>query len=374
MFLPYIATRSRLFRVVVPTLLFFFSISSSTAQDIQPRIDEYLKSKVTQNRPGITALVARGDDVILRRKYGQNGSKPEAVGQSRFSVGTIAEQFVAAAVLRLQEQGKAKLDTSICQYLSGCPNDWKEIQILQLLTHTSGLPLLAQSFVCSSKALPAQMIPQVLAAVGRQTLEFKPGSTLRYNQLDYILLSAVVESASGRSSRAYIETEIFGALKMTGTGLSDRFVKPPLEKPSKSAQNAEIDAQSDNAPLCYGDHAYSTIEDLLVWVRALTKSSILSRESLVQMFTPFRDGQGFGWKVVKEFGRELLIQNGGAPGQSVSIRLYPDDDTYVIVASIGMNPDSAELTHGIGAILFGRNYPVSGGSGVLRENDLWFLD
>ena len=67
-------------------------------------------------------LVARGDDVLILGDYGRSGHKYILKNNNlfRFPVGAIDEQFVALAVLQLEEQGKIKLAASICDYLSNC--------------------------------------------------------------------------------------------------------------------------------------------------------------------------------------------------------------------------------------------------------------
>jgi hypothetical protein len=74
------------------------------------------------------------------------------------------------------------------------------------------------------------------------------------------------------------------------------------------------------------------------------------------MFTPYRDGYGFGWKILKEFQREALMSAGRINGFSASIRRYPDDDACVIVLGNLENIDAEKISHDLGGLLFGVHY------------------
>jgi hypothetical protein len=76
------------------------------------------------------------------------------------------------------------------------------------------------------------------------------------------------------------------------------------------------------------------------------------------MFTPHRDGYGFGWMVQKEMGRKLVTQGGGFRIYSTSILRYPDDDVCVIVLSQSEMTDAVKVSKDIAAILFGDHYEL----------------
>ena len=334
---------------------------SLKSDDLQSKVDEYLRSKVAIKKFGGKVLVARGDDVLIRRDYGLTGAEHGALSSSRrfrFPVGAIAEQFVAVAVLQLEEQGKIKINASICNYVPNCPSDWKDIQVVHLLTHTSGLPSLEQPF-SDQVNLPPLPLREIIAAMARQPLQFKPGSRFNYSWLDFVVLCLAVQNAAGSTPKEYIETEVFHALKMTDTGC----LSATLEQASNDPLKPELKKSSNRAEkgphLCDG-RSYSTVEDLYRFDRAVETGAIISHDSLVQMLTPYRDGHGIGWKINKEFDKRLALQSGQSDGISVSVRLYPDDHTYIVLVANGSSIDSVELTHDIAAILFGKRYPGSG--------------
>jgi CubicO group peptidase (beta-lactamase class C family) len=300
----------------------------SQTDDVRSGIDRYLGSRVVGGNLKVEVLVARNERVLLRREYGEaRGSETPVLHgvHSRFPAGLVGEQFAAAAVLQLEEQRKIKLNGSICSYLSNCPGTWGEIKVIDLLIHASGLPPEANLAPKSSLDSPKQ-----------QTLDFKPGSMVKYSPLDFLLVDSVIEKVSGRLGQRYIERQIFYPLRMNDTRYP-------------SGQTPRYDAVT------------TTVEDLCKWNQALAEGKIISPQSFVEMLTPYRDGYALGWKIIREFGRRLAVQTGVSKDASVSIRFYPDDETLIILVAGGVHADSATLSHDVAGIVFGAKYPLSSG-------------
>jgi len=326
-------------RKSVRALLIYGALSSCLAvaafgDDVQSRIDEYFRTRVASNNLRVEVLLSRKDKPVIRGVYGKSGltrvsTNPDP--NSIFPIGAIAEQFVAAAVLRLEEQGKIKLDRPVCDYLSECPKTLSELKIIHLLTHTSGLPLPSQPLSPHHDSSSLQSLQSVLANFDPSSIAFEPGTKFRYNEFDFVILNAILAELSGQSPQRYIETELFHPHKIVNTQCS-----------------------------ALGS-ATSTVEDLYRWDSELAGAKIISRGSFDQMLTPYRDGYSLGWKIIKEFDRRLASQIGESEGVSVSIRMYPDDETFIIVVAHGAGAHAAPLSHDIAAIAFGRDYPLSRG-------------
>jgi CubicO group peptidase (beta-lactamase class C family) len=332
-----------------------------SAQELPASIERYLNSQVLENDFSGAVLVAHGSEVFIDRNFAPPsvpGSKLSDI-QYKFPTGSITEQFIAGAILQLELAGRVSLDSSICKYLSGCPSQWEQIHILHLLTHSSGLPSLEGVPSCVKHSVSQFNSSAMIAMLSERSLLFKPGSKFNANKLDYFFLSLAIEKVSGESTAAYLKEHIFHPLKLVQTGNLDH---GPEQNP------VEIKGQV-SCP--HGEHAtnplssftmdqlYTTTGDLYRWERALTTGKLLPKNSLDQMLTPQIEGYGFGWKILKEFDRKVALQNNELEPTSVSIRVYPDDDTYIIVVSRSTGLPSSAISHDLGAILFGKHYPVS---------------
>src|SRR5574338_724703 len=152
-------------------------------------LDDYLDRMSRLGWSG-SALVARHDTVLLAKGYGLvDRSAGRAVTDSTvFSLGSITKQFTAAAILKLEQEGRLRTADSIGRYLPDVPSDKRGITIHQLLTHTAGL----REDYGASDFEPVERA-EYIGRVMRTALVTPPGAAYRYSNAGYSLLAAVVE-------------------------------------------------------------------------------------------------------------------------------------------------------------------------------------
>jgi CubicO group peptidase (beta-lactamase class C family) len=341
-----------LMKATITFLAFWAYLTSSlSAQELPLRIERYLNTQVAESGFDGTVLVADGDEVLINKSF-MSANAPDSKisrAQDKFPVGSIAEQFIAAAILQLELAGRVRLDSSICDYISDCPGSWKPIHILHLLTHSSGLPSLQEGSPCVQRA---DLKPRaIMAMLSARPLLFEPGNRFNLNSLDYFFLSAVIEKISGQSTSKYLDQQIFHPLKLAQTGYSLPASQPKVAEAQTPAgcRQGELAA---NLVSFFSGELYSSTGDLYRWNQALATEKFLPANSLNQMYAPYIDGYGFGVKILKEFDRKVAVQNNESDSNSVSIRMYPDDDTCVIVVSRVHGVAASGLSHGLGALLF----------------------
>ncbi|HSC49223.1 MAG TPA: serine hydrolase domain-containing protein [Gaiellaceae bacterium] len=139
-------------------------------------------------------LVAHDGRVALLRGYG--GAK----AGSLFDIGSVAKTFTAAAVLRLEQEGRLRLDDPISRFLPHVPARQRRVTVRRLLTHTAGLP---QSFGRDLERVGrAAAVRRFLRAPG------PPAGRFAYSNAGYTLLAAIVERASGMPFRRFVRTRL----------------------------------------------------------------------------------------------------------------------------------------------------------------------
>jgi CubicO group peptidase (beta-lactamase class C family) len=321
-----------------------FFISSLSAQEVPATIERYLNSRVV-GFDG-TVLVARGDEILIDKNFAPPGGNRFGRIQNTFPAGAIAEQFIAAAILQLERAGQVRLDNPICNYIVDCPGEWKKIRILDLLTHSSGLPSLEGIIPCVESTASKPNPSLVIHTLAGRPLLFEPGDRFDANKMDYFFLALAIAKISGQSTGDYLEEYIFHPLNLVQTG-----------RLGSGPQHDLIGSRGqEGCPLM--EELYTTTEDLYRWHRALATEEFLPKNSLDLMFTPIIEGHGLGWKIIKEFDRKVALQDSEFDSASVSIRRYPDDATCIIIVSHVRNVSASVLSHDLGAILFGKHYPV----------------
>lgn len=139
----------------------------------------------------------------------QNGETFHSSGPEKtVNIGELKDIVATLpAILKLVERRRKKiaLNHPVSQYHSGFKDGGKEdIQIVNLLTHTSGLP--NQSY-------------HSLSELKEIKLDFKPGSKVSYSPMNFQLLPSVFEQALNQDFETFLETFIFDALRMESTKL-----------------------------------------------------------------------------------------------------------------------------------------------------------
>jgi CubicO group peptidase (beta-lactamase class C family) len=327
-----------------------------TTDGIASRVEEYMHAEMTLNRFRGSILIARDGKILVSKGYRVVTLKSGVLNTSatRVHVGSIAMQFTDTAVLQLQEKGALHVQDSVCEYIKRCPNDWSGITLFDLMTHTSGIPEIRNVPDHENSSSRAPTSSELLDLIKKEPLQFRPGEKLDCSYSEDEVLHAVIEAASGEPYTTYLDRHIFKPLRMRDTGY-DGTLRTPSQPETVSVL---LPSDIERSLLYTAGGLYSTAKDLYFWNCALATDKVISQESLQQMFTPYRDGYGFGWMVQKQLGRRLVTQGDGIRMYSTSILRYPDDDVCVIVLSQSETTDAEKVSKDIAAILFGDHYEL----------------
>jgi len=298
-------------------------------------------------------LVARGDEVLFRQVHGYANRKlgePLALS-SRFRLASVSKQFTAAAILRLQDEGLLSTHDSLCRWLQPCPPAWEPIRLHHLLSHSSGIPdLMARPAWGLRRVTPASM-DELTSDSALYGLQFPPGTRVRYNNAAYNLLGAVVEKAAGLPMHDYLRTAFFEPLGMADTGYEDDSSGVVMGYANLGVGPSE--QPNANVSIIVGAGAlYSTLDDLLVWNRALHGGHLLTPRSYAMMTAdhapdttpderglPRRDwgfglfSNSLGRRVSPGFFDRQIYHTGSWSGFRNMVTHQPDADVTVIVLS-----------------------------------------
>lgn len=346
-----------------------------------PRLTEQLNRWGGSGQFTGGVLVARGDEVLFRQVHGyadRSLMKPLALN-SRFRLASVSKQFTAAAILRLQDDGVLSVDDPLCKWIQPCPPAWAPIRLHHLLSHTSGVPdLMARPGWGIRRVTPAT-VEELTADSARYGLQFSPGTKVRYDNAGYNLAGAVVEKASGMPLRDYLRTAFFEPLGMADTGYDDGASDVVMGYANLAGGPTE---QPDaNVSIIFAAGAlYSTLDDMLVWERALHGGHLLSPRSYAMMIadhapdtTPPERGRprrdwGFGLfsnslgrRVSPDFLDRQIYHTGSWSGFRNMVAWQPDADVTVIVLSNNYHQrDAVFLLSQQGmAEALGRSFPTS---------------
>jgi CubicO group peptidase (beta-lactamase class C family) len=128
-----------------------------------------------------------------------------------FPVASVTKQFTAAAILKLELDGKLLTSDPTRKYLGVFPGELGITTIHHLLTHTSGLIRSDTSFESSNSRDYVEKLKQA-------PRESFPGERYRYANGGYSLLAAIIEEVSGMSFQSYLRDQLFLPAGMQHTG------------------------------------------------------------------------------------------------------------------------------------------------------------
>ncbi|ORY21521.1 putative beta-lactamase [Naematelia encephala] len=161
------------------------------------------KTIVSHFAVGQSLLYADVHGVLLPEDK-QRGMQLDTV----FDIASLTKLFTTILILDQVGKGKVDLNTSVATYLPDFAVDAKcAITVLQLLTHTSGLPALPHPPLTPGYASVRERRKAVLAALP----ETPAGTKWLYSDINFMTLGFLLEVVSGQPLDALLEKTVTGA-------------------------------------------------------------------------------------------------------------------------------------------------------------------
>ncbi|WP_010268190.1 serine hydrolase domain-containing protein [Paenibacillus senegalensis] len=225
-----------------------------------------------------------------------------------YHTASVGKTFTSVILAMLVEKGAAKFDDPIANYL---PPDLvrglhvfkgqdytSSIQIKHLLSNTSGIPDYFEDKPKQGKALMEEILenpsrfwtPQETIHWSKEHLSphFPPGKKVRYTDTGYNLLGLIIEAITSKPFYEVLHDYLFTPLKMDHTYLSH--YSEPAVKTDHPVANIYMDELKINveeyrsfSSFYSGGQTVSTLEDQLLFMKALVSHQIIQKETLETM-------------------------------------------------------------------------------------------
>lgn len=264
---------------------------------------------IAQRYSGI-ALIAKGDQILLRKGYGYDGEDQLVRADRKSRLGSLTKSFTAAAVMKLAEEGKLRLDDTLESYFPGFPAG-DRITVHLLLSHLSGInPNFPREAGLS--------LQNTIEAIQAKPLLVEPGSKFIYSNSGYVVLAGIIEKASGMSYGEYLKQSLWEPLGLRDTGEAKPSI-PVIQGYVSAGDQIWAPAgpylsQSGTGTL------YSTADDMLTWIASFETEQVLRQTSISRMFTPYSEkNYGYGWMVRQENGVTRVFHNGSGTGYATGM-------------------------------------------------------
>jgi CubicO group peptidase (beta-lactamase class C family) len=318
--------------------------STITRDAFRLRADSLVYTYLAESHaPSAAFAVIRGNDTLAYGAYGlaDVDARRAPTATTIYEIGSITKQFTSAAIMRLVEQGRVRLDDDLSKYVPQFPLQGKKVSIRQLLNHTSGI----HSYTSEpgwQKTWKDELSPDaIIKFVAADSFDFAPGSAYRYNNTGYVLLGMVIEKASGQKYAKYLDAQFFKPLGLKQTSYCPSKTSDPAfalgysKGPSGTvrAQFLDLSHPFSAGALC------STVGDLVKWQRALDGGKVVSPASYALMSTAdsLNSGRkinyGFGLVPGMFNGHKTISHTGGINGFATAATYVPDDTLSIVVFS-----------------------------------------
>jgi serine-type D-Ala-D-Ala carboxypeptidase/endopeptidase len=316
-------------RVLCFTMLLSAFSFRAAAEDFTNAIRAFLQQRVEVEKRDVGIVVGivdeNGSSIVSSGKM-DNGTDQEVNGDTLFDLGSITKTFTALLLQDMIERGEMKLDDPVAGYLPQSvrmpTRNGKEITLLQLATHTSGLPLLPDNANPKSHLPTADYTFEKLDAfVSGYQLTRDPGAKYEYSNPGIALLGQAIALKAGTNYESLVVDRICRPLKMDSTRIT---LTPELKARFATGHNQRGYAVPswDWGALMGAAALHSTAKDMLKYVSAnlgLTPSRLtpLMEKTHVAHFHEdvIDDDVGLAWNITRELqGTKIVWKTGSVPG------------------------------------------------------------
>jgi CubicO group peptidase (beta-lactamase class C family) len=312
-------------------LVFLFCVYSvhSSAEEFTNAIQAFLQQRVEVEKRDVGIVVGivdeHGSRVVSFGKM-DNGTDEEVNGDTLFDIASITKPFTGLLLQDMIERGEMKLDDPVVKYLPQSvrmpTRNGKQITLLHLVTHTSGLPHIADNLDPRRPDNPFAdyTVEELNAFLSNYQLPHDPGAKFQYSSLGAGLLGHVIALKAGSDYESLVVDRICRPLKMDSTRIT---LTPELKSRFATGHNqlGEAVLSWDRATQLGGSALRSTGNDMLKFVSAnlgLMPSSltpVMKKTHAVRLDQTLGMDLGLAWIVTRwPQETEIIWHAGGAPG------------------------------------------------------------
>jgi CubicO group peptidase (beta-lactamase class C family) len=313
--------------------------SSSRSSPIERYIDRFASDN---DLPGLAISIRRGDRGTTWFR-GHDGNGRRVGPDTSFLLGSVSKSFTATAAMSLVAEGQLRLTARVSDILPWFPHD--DVLVRDLLQHTSGYEAQAGLGLVGGYGEGPAALGRAAHAVAGVERTVEPGD-FAYSSANYLLLGAVIESASHRWFARALERRVLAPLGLEHTAASvagaQRVGLPPGHRVWWGLPRP-FERPYDPAGAPYG-YVASTLPDTAAFLDAHARGApevLPDSERMGMQSRQVGSGSdvagrptwyGFGWRGGR-IGRGIPFREhtGATPGYFAHVLWLPGRDVRVVL-------------------------------------------
>ena len=321
-----------------------------------------LESIAGKETPGAVLAVVHKGKMAYIKAYGNRQIYPSELPMevnTVFDLASVSKPIsTAVCAIILIERGQLRLSDRVSRYI---PNFQGNIRVVDLLTHTSGLPSYA-SVDSLTNRFGAPNPDGLIEYISTCERHFEPGERFQYSCLNFITLQRIIENVTSQKLEDFAKENIFDVLGMNHTGYRPKGEILELVAPTQRQADGSLlrgvvhdplarvmnDGNSGNAGV------FSNADDLAILAVALLNGGeyngkrILSPQGVKLMTTVPESlkqfGRTLGWDAFSDYssnkGDLLSSKTYGHTGYTgTAITIDPENDIAIILLTNSVHPD-----------------------------------
>jgi serine-type D-Ala-D-Ala carboxypeptidase/endopeptidase len=264
-------------------------------------------------------------------------------GDTIFEIGSVTKVFTSLVLADMVNRKEVTLDDPAAKYLPESvkmpERSGKSITLLDLSTHSSGLPRLPSNLKLKDPFNPyaGYSVDDLYQFLSGYTLPRDPGSEFEYSNLGGGLLGHLLAYRAGMDYESLIGTRITRPLSMLDTGIT---LSSSMKQRMATGHNALLApvANWDLPTLAGAGALRSSANDMLTFLEAFLgyKETPLApaMKGMLEVRRPAGQTKiGLGWLIYSTDGREIAWHNGGTGGFHSFVGYDPKERIGVVVIS-----------------------------------------
>lgn len=339
-------------------LTLFLPASSVGAQDWFPPdsvVHATLREMVNNHQVrGVVVGILDSDGTKRIMAHGHSGNKNlQLDGETIFEIGSITKVFTGILLADMVRRGEVQLAEPIAKLLPSSvtvpSHNGKQITLLDLSTHHSGLPPMPENFQPRNPENPYAdyTVNEIYQHLSGYQLSRDPGETFDYSNFGTGLLGLALSLRAGKSYEALIAERVLRPLNMSRTSIT--LARDMVRNLARGHKTFGDTASNWDIPALAGAGALrSTMNDMLTFAGAnLTAATSTASTGLIPSLREAqrprrfiageggivgKDSVGLNWIInASPSSRRFVWHNGGTGGYSAVIVLDPASQRAVIV-------------------------------------------
>lgn len=301
----------------------------------------------TDNVGLVIALVRENTHNVYGYGTTARGSAKKPDGDTVFEIASVGKTFTATVFAEMCELGELQMEDPLEKFVPAGTKvpQWnnRSITLLDLATHSSGLPSLPPNFDFQDPLNPYKdyTAEQMFAGLGQTTLTRAPGAEYEYSNFGFGLLGYAIAKRAEKDFEQLVVQRLCEPLQMTSTRMTlDADQKARLATPHSDGKAVPV---WEDTTMPGAGSFLSTANDLTRYMQAhwnipADELSALQR-ALKQTTQKVRRGGasseslGIGWHISSENALDIIWHNGGSGGSTSYVGFLPNQRVGVIVLS-----------------------------------------